>query len=217
MSSNDARMHLVRCLSVLREKQDAVRRREEVESIVETVLGTLDGDLSLADIQLYRELESLATFIQQAKAEIANIRPEEISDEHIPTATDELDAIVEATEEATGKILDSAELVEEVAGRLDGEDKEKLMAAVTNIYEASNFQDVTGQRIGKVVKTLKQIEEKIEALVGTFSDEVQRAESKVKEKAVPTTEPNEEDDLLSGPQLPGEGISQADIDALLAD
>lgn len=217
MSSNDARMHLVRCLSVLREKQDAVRRREEVESIVETVLGTLDGDLSLADVQLYRELESLATFIQQAKAEIANIRPEEISDEHIPTATDELDAIVEATEEATGKILDSAELVEEVAGRLDGEDKEKLMAAVTNIYEASNFQDVTGQRIGKVVKTLKQIEEKIEALVGTFSDEVQRAESKVKEKAVPTTEPNEEEDLLSGPQLPGEGISQADIDALLAD
>lgn len=216
MPLNDARTQLVRCLSVLRDKQNAVGRREEIERIVEAVLGTLDGDLSLADVQLYRELESLAAFIQQAKSEIANIRPEEISDEHIPTATDELDAIVEATEEATGKILDSAELVEEVAGRLEGEDAEKLLAAVTNIYEASNFQDITGQRIGKIVKTLKQIEDKIEALVSTFSDEVKRAENTVREKTAPV-QANEEDDLLSGPQLPGEGISQADIDALLAD
>jgi len=216
MSVNDARTQLVRCLAVLREKQDAVQRREEIASIVETVLQTLHGDLTAADVRLYRELESLANFIQQAKSEISAIRPEEISDEHIPTATDELDAIVAATEEATGTILDAAEQIETVASEFDSEKSEVLRAAVTNIYEASNFQDITGQRIGKVVKTLKHIEDKIDALVAAFSDEVKRVE-KDNGATESKSGTSEDDDLLSGPQLPGEGISQADIDALLAD
>ncbi len=216
MSVNDARTQLVSCLAVLREKQDAVQQREEIASIVETVLETLHGDLTAADVRLYRELESLANFIQLAKSEIAAIRPEEISDEHIPTATDELDAIVEATEEATGAILDAAEEIETVAGELDSQKSDALRAAVTKIYEASNFQDITGQRIGKVVKTLKHIEDKIDALMAAFSHEVRRAESQDR-PTVSKSDAKEDDDLLSGPQLPGEGISQADIDALLAD
>ncbi len=45
---------------------------------------------------------------------------------------------------------------------------------MTQVYEACNFQDITGQRITKVVNTLKHIEEKVEALVSAFGDEISK-------------------------------------------
>ena len=44
----------------------------------------------------------------------------------------------------------------------------KLQDAVTRIYEACSFQDITGQRITKVVTTLKVIEEKVAHIISTF-------------------------------------------------
>src|SRR6185437_3448091 len=77
----------------------------QIEAIVNGVVATLSGDISLADLQLYREVEALADYIRNARAEIAELRPDEIRDRHIPIATDELDAVVEATADATGTIL----------------------------------------------------------------------------------------------------------------
>src|ERR1700744_6406131 len=80
--------------------------REEVAEIVEEVVKSLGGTFSLAEINLYREIDTLAKVIQAAKREIVAVRPDEISDRHIPEATIELDAVVEATAKATGEILD---------------------------------------------------------------------------------------------------------------
>ncbi len=60
------------------------------------------------DLRLYKELKALAVYICTIKTEIATIRPDEIRDHYLPTATDELDAIVEATEHATHTILAAA-------------------------------------------------------------------------------------------------------------
>ena len=189
--------------------------REDVAAILAELVGSMEGDVSVLDIKLYRELESLANYIQAAKAEIAAIRPDQIGEEFINSATDELDAVVGATEEATGKILDAAEEIMNVSGGIEGEDGEKLMELATGIFEASNFQDITGQRITKVVKTLKHIEAKVEALVGVLGEEVQRARVKHVEAEPASTEVTDED-LLNGPQLPSAANDQDEIDRLLA-
>jgi chemotaxis protein CheZ len=186
--------------------------REAVAEAVEEVISSLTGTLSMSDIKLYRELEDLARFIQSAKREIAALRPHDIQDEHIPAATDELDAVVAATAHATGEILDCAESLEKLGATLPPAAAAQITDAVTRIFEASNFQDVTGQRITKVVKTLKYIENKIDSLVTTFGTR----ELDVPPPPAAPEAPDDDSKLLHGPQLPAVANSQAEIDAILA-
>ena len=212
-----AKAQLNRCLTTLRDKQEAINHRKEVASIVEDVLTSLQGDMSAADVRLYHELEQLSQLIQSAKSEIAAIRPEDINQQHIPTATDELDAIVGATEDATGTILDSMEKIEGLTSKMDAEIGTQVGDAVTRVYEACNFQDITGQRISKVVKALKEIEIKIDALVAAFGTNSEGADGTSKGPAKGAVkDPRADSHLLNGPQLPSNAVSQADIDALLA-
>ena len=209
--SND---QLSRCLAAVRTKRESAEQRDAIVALVEEVVFSLDGELKQSDIGLYQELESLAEFIRSAKTEIADLRPEQISDEHVPVATDELDAIVAATEEATGTILDNVEVIEGLAGEMPEAISGKVTDSITKIYEACNSQDITGRRTSKVIRTLQGIEEKIEALVTALGGERERA---AKRSAPAETSNTKTDaDLLNGPQMPGEGISQEDIDALLA-
>ena len=76
---------------------------------------SIQGDLSANDLRAHRELEELVIYIQKARSEISAIRPDSIREEEIPTAHSELDAVVSATEEATGVFLDVAEQLEEEA------------------------------------------------------------------------------------------------------
>ena len=190
----------------------------DIASAVESVMATVEGDLSAVNLKLYAEIEALARYIDGAKAEIAEIRPDEIRDEHLPAATDELEQIVGATENATNQILESVESVEEVAEELDSDKADKITNAVTNIYEACSFQDITGQRITKVVKTLQQIETKVEALLAAFGEEVARERRRRGDdtEASQSKEADQEKALMNGPAASGEGVSQDDIDALLA-
>jgi chemotaxis protein CheZ len=191
--------------------------RAEIEAVVQSVVATLRGDMTAAELSLFAELEGLSRFIRHAKLEIAALRPDEIQDKHLPSATDELDAIVGSTAEATHTILDSVERIEKACGTLSGEAKDEIANAVTNIYEACNFQDITGQRIGKVVRTLKQIETKVAGLVEAFGEEIERvaaANPGFVEAAGASRQEDVDKALLNGPQLPGAGNTQADIDAL---
>ena len=81
-----------------------------------------------------------------------------------------------------------------------------LLDATTRIYEACSFQDITGQRITKVVATLKTIDAKVAQIVGAFSG--RRTDEA---PAVPVLAM-----LENGPQLPGQAMDQSDIDKLLA-
>lgn len=203
-------------LSSLRVVHGDVVKVSEISGVVESIMATMKGDLSADDLELYNELQALATYIHDAKSDIAALRPDEVRDDYLPTAADELDAIVLATENATNTIMDATEQIEAVMETLEGEQAEKLMEATTNIYEACGFQDITGQRITKVVKALKDIEEKIEALVTAFGSEIDKIKAKEpQEEAKPKTDLSDEE-LLGGPQHEGEAATQEEIDALLA-
>ncbi|NQU55600.1 MAG: protein phosphatase CheZ [Rhodospirillales bacterium] len=166
---------------------------------------------------LFAELEALAQYIQDAKKEIAALSPDEVKEDFLPTASGELDAIIQATADATNLIMDSTELIEDVMAKLKGQDADQLMTATTRIYEACGFQDITGQRITKVVSTLKEIEDKVDGLVAVFAGNSSGTSKNSKKKTVTKSKKQiTDEDLLNGPQANDKAKSQAEIDALLA-
>jgi chemotaxis protein CheZ len=175
------------------------------------------GDLTAKESALLAELEGLGRTIARAKAEIAALKVEDINDAHIPSATDELDAIVEHTAHATNEILDCCETLEQLQTELGGDAGDKLQGAVTRIYEACSFQDITGQRISKVVIALKAIEGRIAAVVSAASG-MPGPDIAPAAVAAPVQDNKrtEGEKLANGPQLPGAGVSQSEIDRLLA-
>ncbi len=180
-----------------------------VADVVRAVLATMSGDLSAQETSLLAEVEELGKTIASAKAEIAALRVDDITQAHIPFATDELDAIVEHTATATNAILSSCETLDAVSGSLSGEAAAKLQDATTRIYEACSFQDITGQRITKVVGTLKAIEAKVAQIIVAFGGTGGGMESV-------SAEPADDASLLNGPQHPTVAMDQSDIDRLLA-
>jgi len=200
-------------LLALRQQGGDMVKVDDIGEVVRSLLGTLSGEMSTADLKLYQELESLADYIHRAKDELAQLRSDDLQSRYIASATDELDAIVGATENATNIILDSAEKLEELSRELEPAQSQKLSEATTAIFEACNFQDITGQRITKVVKALKHIEERIEGLVSAFGPEMAAARAAEKGPAATGDKPSDED-LLNGPQLPDAAHDQAAIDAL---
>ncbi len=203
-------------LEELESKHGNTVRTADIAEVVESMMATLKGDVPGADVAISGELESLARYIQAAKTEIAHLRPDQVKEQYLPAATDQLDAIVEATADATHTIMDATEAIEGVMENLDGENSRKLMDATTRIYEACGFQDITGQRITKVVKTLKDIEERIDALVAAFGSEIEKVKAERPEPEEKEGKKDSDEDLLHGPQLAEDAKSQAEVDALLA-
>jgi chemotaxis protein CheZ len=211
--------------AALRSQLDAIRARwptsdpEAVAEVVRAVLATMRGDLSGCEARLLAEVEELGQTIAAAKADIVALDVGDISADHIPSATDELDAIVAHTAAATERILETCETLDGVAETLGREEDDalaqaaarQLQIATTQIYEACSFQDITGQRIGKIVTTLKTIEAKINHMVAAFGDGPGRVASPLQAVSV-----SEAESLLNGPQLPALAMDQDDIDKLLA-
>ena len=185
---------------------------EMVAEVVRSVLTSMHGDLVSGEVSLLSEVEALGRTISSAKAEIAALRVDDINVSHIPFATDELDAIVAHTASATNAILACCETLDEVGAAASGEMAAKLTDVTTRIYEACSFQDITGQRITKVVATLKTIEEKVASIIAAFGD---RSEMTAAPLPVASSEVTEAS-LLNGPQLPTVAMDQSEIDRLLA-
>ncbi|MCW0182872.1 MAG: protein phosphatase CheZ [Zavarzinia sp.] len=158
-----------------------------------------------------RELENLLAVSHQTRTEIAAIRPDEIARERIPHANDQLRSVVDATEHATGVFLDIAEELEALAETFGGAGINEIHSITTRIYEASNFQDITGQRIAKVTETLGVIEERLSRLIEMTGGLVHKAP-----EAPSSTATTDDIKLLNGPQLPAVAASQDDIDRLFA-
>ena len=152
-------------------------------------------------------LQYLSDHIRLMREEIGALRPGRGAPLFSST-TDELEEIVTETARAANRIMDAAEAIETVAATAEPAAAAALTEAVTNIYEASSFQDITGQRIAKVVRALQSLEEKLGSLVGAVVPPGG--------EATPAEEPEGDAALLNGPQLETIANSQTDIDALFA-
>jgi chemotaxis regulatin CheY-phosphate phosphatase CheZ len=117
------------------------------------------------------DLVEMSTTIAQLKSELASDNPDQNSFEQ---ATEALDAVVQTTENATSSILEAAEHIQEIAWTLreSGTDVnicDTLDQRSADIYTACSFQDLTAQRTKKVVRTMRNIEGRINGLVDAWS------------------------------------------------
>ena len=165
--------------------------------------------------QLREDAQDLAEVIRRARADIAALNPEAITEEHLPVAGEELEAIVSATETATHEIMEAAEAIEASLEPCPPEAAESISNAVTQIFEACSFQDITGQRISKVVNALQQVEAKVGNMLATLGGQTGQSPAAQSAPAAPElTEEEREQALMNGPQPVEQAPSQDDIDAL---
>ena len=214
MAKRKAGSELPRLLRELREKPDGTVSVGEVADIVDRLMTALKADPAVSRRKLFTELKGLARLIRKTKDEIALLSPDDVKHEYLPKATDELDAVVAATDEATHAIMDATEIVEAAMSDIEGKARAQILDATTRIYEACGFQDITGQRITKVVGALKEIETRVYALLTAFGGNGKTR----KPKKTPETKKKvlTDEGLLEGPQKVGEGNTQEDIDKLFA-
>ena len=196
--------------------QDQSYERDQVIKIINSVIKKVEHSDDDINASIYAELQGLQKIIEDAREAIGATRPDDISEKHIPTATDELDAVVESTAEATGTIMDAAEIIMEKAAEIGGENGDAITNEVMKIFEACSFQDITGQRITNVVKTLKTIEGKVGEMISIIASRIPGIGDS---SDLPPEEDarNEDEKLLNGPQMPDKAITQEDIDKLLSD
>jgi chemotaxis protein CheZ len=170
-----------------------------------------------AESELARELTAIQLVILRNMRELSALIHDG-NDRRMARAAGELGAAVENMETATQKILESAEAVDDCARALASalnDDYHHGLAQdvqdhVVRIYEACNFQDLAGQRIGKVIAMLMTVEERLVAMIQRHSGA--GAQPVHASKLAPSTE------LINGPRLDGASghASQLDIDAMFA-
>ena len=166
---------------------------------------------------LRQELAGLFKYIVRVRQEIAAIHRPAEKEHGFDSMGDQLDAIVTATEEATNTIMRAmernGELLNELRPTLKDPAQQALLDKIdtnnNSVFEACSFQDITGQRVSKVVKSITYVEARVNALISLWGKE-QVEQTKV----ILEAEKTEDEKLLHGPQLAGKGLSQDEIDAL---
>ncbi len=174
---------------------------------------------------LKRELVGLFGHINKMRRELAALQVPTASGEVFASMADTLADIVENTEVASNTILNSMEGIEEDLGELRAKGDPAVDAVCDRITERSNavfeacsFQDLTGQRITRVVTSLQFIEEKVNSMVRMWGrDELAKVVEEVTRETQGAAEKVDEDKaLLHGPQSAKEAISQADVDKMFS-
>lgn len=204
---------LLKAVADLRESKGEISL-QDVGNIFINMAESLNPEHSNVDLFVHQEIARLASYIANAKGEIFAIQTNDNSEAVITDASAHLDEVIKHTEEATNTIMDAADKIQEAAAGVGGEKEESIMAASTAIYDACTFQDITGQRIRKVIKLLQHIEERIGKLNDLFGETPQFAVEEGAKTLADARLPANDKDLLNGPQLKGQGIGQDDIDAL---
>jgi len=133
--------------------------------------------------QLRAELDAMKEAITSTKLEIASLHRSDYEGKGMRRVAGELDAVVGATEEATTTILAAVEEIENqanmmrAAGMATGSNDclGAIQEKVIVMYEACNFQDLTGQRIRRAIQHLQQVETMLSGMVHETPDELTQA------------------------------------------
>ncbi|MDQ2081884.1 chemotaxis protein [Xanthobacteraceae bacterium Astr-EGSB] len=184
----------------------------DIIRLAEIAASSLQSFFETFDATVYRELREIAGYIDSMRDQIGVLQVNEIKNSRIPAAGQELGAIVKATENATNTIMNCAEALMAA----DASDPVAYKALVDEkmmmIFEACSFQDITGQRIAKVVETLQHIEERVGRFANVmkakdfegFLTDSERDRAARKERL-----------FLHGPSLDGQGVDQSTVDKMI--
>ena len=204
----------------------AQRTADSVDSIVAREVAEAHALLETYRAQVEQceklkvELDLIHDAISRTKREIAVLHGKSFNGEEMAKVNGELGAVVGGTEQATQQILEAVEAIDQAATALANNvtpDQQKRLSEdiqerVVSIFEACNFQDLTGQRISKVMQTMKFIEHHINEMMNIWG-----GVDAIKSHSPPIVDTREGDArLLNGPKLDGDAghASQDDIDAM---
>ena len=175
----------------------------------------------VADKKLKSEISSLVQYVRRFRQEIAQMYQRQNDQTHFEGMADQLAAITQATEKATDLILQSVEQIDEIADKIrTAKDVSELPVLCDQLndhtmaaMESCTFQDITGQRVTKIISSMRFVEERVEALADIWGkDDIEETAVNLGDQV---DEMEEDDKLLQGPALDGEAaISQDDIDKL---
>src|SRR5262245_37239527 len=195
-----------------RRARDAVQPPPTDQSAVPETTATTEARVAARD-----ELSALRDIVARNTRTLMALMHDG-KDRRMARAAGELSAAVESMETATQKVLASVESVDDCARVLVSaltDDyhhglAQDIQEHVVRVYEACNFQDLAGQRIGKVIATLVMVEEQLSAMIENSVAGAARPD------AIAGSQPSR--DLLNGPRLDGAGghATQQDIDLLFA-
>lgn len=203
MISEQALQAMVERIRQIRAKKGSIDASD-----MDELLGAI-GKLVAGEREIYSEIRTLSDKIQKARAEVQAMDGKPGGKDQISNANLELDEVVKATEAASNRIMDAAEKIQGLAGGNQG-----ILDACGEIFEACSFQDITGQRIRKVLGVMGELEQSIGKLMQFAS--AHGVAVTAGEAAAPQTQAEKDKALLNGPQLTGDKPSQDDIDKLFS-
>jgi chemotaxis protein CheZ len=169
---------------------------------------------------LKRELVGLFAHLNKLRRELASLHG---GTEHdFASMAETLDDIVQNTEAASNTILESMESIDATISELRGKDDPEVTLAceavtqrVNQVFEACSFQDLTGQRIARLVKGLSAIEGHVNNMIRVWGkDEIVKVIDEVKQERESGKTPDGA--LLHGPQSAAAAIGQSDVDILFS-
>ena len=160
------------------------------------------------------EVAALQEIVARNRRDIALLIGDD-KDRRMPRAAGELGAAIAGMEKATQKILEEAEAIDERARTLSSTlktDYERGLAQdiqdhTVRVYEACNFQDLSGQRIAQVIEMLNLLDEQLSAMLARCNG---------RQVDMPSSKAAADHGLLNGPRLDGASghASQRDIDMM---
>jgi chemotaxis protein CheZ len=212
---NDAERRHHEVIGEIKLLRALITPNDEAQRVLETY------QTQLAEMQkLKGELVIIHNAISRTKQEIATLHLTGFRGQQMSRMTHELDAVVSGTEQATQSILSMVEEIDGIAsslidtapGEAEREVGRNIQERVVRVFEACNFQDITGQRISKVVNTWKFIEGHVDQMMEIWGGITAFKEFIPEAPAAPEGD----DALLNGPKLEEDAghVSQDDIDAL---
>jgi chemotaxis protein CheZ len=143
--------------------------QQAVCATIRTEIGTLRTFVDRRIAELSAEIHATSDLLDFSETsltgQLTQIREQIASVVALPTVATrnsglELEAVVQATEEAANRIMEAAEAIGDWLkdGKHDSASMDVVNEKVNAIFEACSFQDVTGQRIRRAIQHLQQVE-----------------------------------------------------------
>ncbi len=186
----------------------------EVLHLAHSTVETLKTFLGHLDKTIGDDFHQIMEKIDQTREDMSQLNIKSSENCPIASAENELQMVVKATEEATNRIMESAETIMTADPSEPGSYHLVVEQNILEIFEACTFQDITGQRINRVVDTLEFVDYRIHKIASLLGLENEFGKRDFDEKTLEDKHKRKEDLMLHGPQDQQEAISQNAIDDL---
>ncbi|MGH1406560.1 MAG: protein phosphatase CheZ [Rhodomicrobiaceae bacterium] len=185
----------------------------EVLHLAQSSVETLKEFLNRLDTIVGDDFHQIMDKISETRDDMQLLNTKEDVDP-LSSAENELKLVVKATEDATNRIMEAAETIMTADPQDPATYHTTVESNIMEIFEACSFQDITGQRINRVVETLDFVDYRIHKIAGFLGIENEKERRDFDETAFLERLQRKDDLILHGPQDDAEAVSQNDIDNL---